>query len=56
MARADDYRRFAIECLALAQRTDDNPSDRRLLEMANAFNELAKTVSESTAPENKDGK
>ena len=49
MARADDYRRFAIEC-------PDNPSDRRLLEMANAFNELAKTVSESTAPENKDGK
>lgn len=55
MARADDYRRFAIECLVVAQRTD-NPSDRRLLEMANPFNELAKTVSESTAPENKDGK
>jgi hypothetical protein len=41
MARAEDYRRYAAECLALAQRAVD-PNDRaRLLEMANAFNELA---------------
>jgi hypothetical protein len=41
MARAEDYRRYAAECLALAQRADD-PRDRaRLLEMAQAFNELA---------------
>jgi hypothetical protein len=40
MARAEDYRRYAAECLALAQRAD--PRDRaRLLEMAQAFNELA---------------
>jgi hypothetical protein len=40
-ARAGDYRRYAAECLALAQRAQD-PNDRaRLLEMAHAFNELA---------------
>ena len=48
MARAEDYRRYAAECLALAQRAQ-NPNDRlRLLEMANAFNELAAKA----APEN----
>ncbi len=41
MARAEDYRRYAAECLALAQRAQ-NPHDRaRLLDMAHAFNELA---------------
>lgn len=41
MARAEDYRRYAAECLALAQRAQD-PADRlRLLEMARAFNALA---------------
>lgn len=41
MACAEDYRRYAAHCLALAQRSQD-PNDRaRLLEMAHAFNELA---------------
>jgi hypothetical protein len=41
MARAEDYRRYAAECLALAQRAE-NPNDRaKLLEMAHAFNQLA---------------
>jgi len=41
MARAEDYRRYAAECLALAQRAE-NPNDRaKLLEMAQAFNQLA---------------
>lgn len=41
MARADDYRRYAAECLALAQRAK-TPGDRaRLLEMAHAWNEMA---------------
>jgi hypothetical protein len=41
MARAEDYRRYAVECLALAQRVQ-NPDDRaRLVDMANAFNQLA---------------
>ena len=48
MARVDAYRRYAAECLALAQRAE-NPNDRaRLLEMAHAFNELAAKL----APEN----
>jgi hypothetical protein len=41
MARADDYRRYAAECLALAQRAK-TPQDRaRLLEMAHDWKELA---------------
>lgn len=41
MARAEDYRHYAAQCLALAQRAED-PNDRaRLLDMANAFNQLA---------------
>jgi hypothetical protein len=41
MARAEEYRRYAAECLALAQRAE-NPHDRaKLLEMAQAFNQLA---------------
>jgi hypothetical protein len=41
MAPAEDYRRYAAECLALAQRAQD-PNDRlQLLEMARAFNGLA---------------
>jgi hypothetical protein len=41
MGRAEEYRRYAAECLALAQRAL-NPHDRaRLLDMADAFNRLA---------------
>jgi hypothetical protein len=41
MARADDYRRYAAQCLALAQRAE-NPNDRaRLVDMAHAFKQLA---------------
>ena len=44
MARAEEYRRCAAECLALAQRAP-NPNDRaKLLDMANAFNQLAAKV------------
>jgi hypothetical protein len=41
MARADDFRRYAAECLALAQRALDLNDRARLLDMANAFNRLA---------------
>jgi hypothetical protein len=41
MARAEDYRRYAAECLALAQRAQDSNDRIRLLEMARAFSELA---------------
>jgi hypothetical protein len=44
MSRADDYRRYAAECLALAQRAKA-PGDRaRLVEMAHAWNEMAVKV------------
>ena len=48
MARADDYRRYAAECLALAQRAK-TPQDRtHLLDMAHAWNELAGRAAEPT--------
>lgn len=53
MGRAEDYRRYAAECLALAQRTE-NPNDRaRLLDMAHAFNQLALKATASGDPEKK---
>lgn len=51
MARADDYRRYAAECLALAQRAK-TPQDRaRLLEMAHAWNEMAMKATEQAQDE-----
>jgi hypothetical protein len=48
MCRAEDYRRYSGECLALAQQAT-TPHDRALLlEMAHAFNELA--IEDSEAP------
>ena len=58
MARAEEerrqeYRRYAAECLALAQRAE-NPHDRsRLLEMAQAFNELAGKPAPGVEPNRK---
>jgi hypothetical protein len=53
MTRAEDYRRYGSECLALAQRAAD-PNDRaRLLQMAQAFNELAAKASALEDPEQK---
>ena len=47
MPRADDYRRYAAECLGLAQRAK-TPGDRaRLLEMAHAWNEMAVKAEQS---------
>jgi hypothetical protein len=41
MASGDDYRRYAAECLALAQQTS-NPDDKaRLLQMAQVWRDLA---------------
>jgi hypothetical protein len=48
MARAEDYRRYAAECLELAERVQDPLHRARLLEMASAFNKLAAKA----APEN----
>jgi len=41
MARADQYRQYATECLRVAQQTN-NPSDKAMmLEMAQKWRELA---------------
>jgi hypothetical protein len=53
MARAEDYRRYAAECLALAERAL-NPQDRaKLLDMADAFNKLAAKAAPGSDPERK---
>jgi hypothetical protein len=44
MARADEYRRHAAECLRVAQRVSD-PNDKALLvQMAERWRELAEKV------------
>jgi hypothetical protein len=41
MPGAEDYRRYASECLKIAQRASDLGDRARLLELASAFNDLA---------------
>jgi hypothetical protein len=41
MPGAEDYRRYAAECLVIAQRASDLGDRARLLELASAFNDLA---------------
>ena len=36
-----DYRRYAAECVRLAQRVDDPDDKARMLDMAETFRELA---------------
>ena len=53
MASAAEFRRFAVECLALAQRTS-NPDDRfRLLQMAEAWRALANQAQGPPPPEDR---
>lgn len=53
MASAEDYRRYAAECLALAERVS-HPNDRaRLLEMAQAFNAMAAKADSRNDPDRK---
>ena len=40
VSTADEYRRYAAECMALAERLTD-PSDKSRLQMAQAFLDLA---------------
>jgi hypothetical protein len=47
MPAAEDYLRYAAECIALAQRTDDPDTKARLLQMAQAWRELAAKVAGS---------
>jgi len=41
MPSANDYRRYSAECLALAERVTDSADKARLIQMAQAFLELA---------------
>ena len=51
MARADEYRRHAAECLRVAQRVSD-PNDKALLiQMAERWRELAEKVEKNDETE-----
>jgi len=51
---AVDYRRYAAECVRLAQQVADPEDKTRLLDMAETFRELADKpdISQSGRPEN----
>jgi hypothetical protein len=50
MARADEYRRYAAECVRVAQSTS-NPNDKQMmLEMAQKWRELAEKVARQNEP------
>ena len=51
MARADEYRRYAAECIRVAQ-TTGNPNDKKMmLEMAQKWRELAEKVERQNGAE-----
>jgi hypothetical protein len=53
MARADEYRRYAAECVRVAQATG-NPNDKKMmLEMAQKWRELAEKVERQNGGETK---
>jgi hypothetical protein len=41
MSSADEYREYAAECMALAERLSDSADKARLVDMAQAFLEFA---------------
>ena len=55
MARADEYRRYAAECVRVAQ-TTSTPTDKQLmLEMAQKWRELAEKVERKEQPQRTEG-
>jgi hypothetical protein len=58
MASAEDYRRYAGECLRLAQNASEPDDKARLLQMAQAWHDLADKLaandSTDTPPSNLD--
>jgi hypothetical protein len=44
MPSADEYLQYASECVALARRSNDPETKARLLQMAQAWRELAEKV------------
>jgi hypothetical protein len=50
MPSAEDYRQYAAQCLALAQQVSDPDARAHLLEMAQAWRELADKAQNPRAP------
>src|SRR5438552_1431934 len=53
MSRVDEYRRYAAECLRIAQETSDPEAKARLLNMAQKWRELGKKAEEGAADDAK---
>ena len=49
MSRVDEYRRYAAECLRIAQETCDPEAKARLLNMAQKWRELGEKAEEAAA-------
>jgi hypothetical protein len=49
MPSADDFRRYAAECVTLAQRMSDPADKTHMLQMAQAWCELAEKLESKTA-------
>jgi hypothetical protein len=54
MSSASEYRRYAAECLALAERLSDPADKSRLVQMAQAFLEFANKNERKDAEAGKD--
>jgi len=50
MGKAEAYEHYAIACLELAQRVDDQAMRLKLLEMAQKWRELAEQAEQQGAP------
>ena len=53
MATAEEYRAFAAKCLALAQSISDQDDKARLIEMAQAWRDLADRLEAAARDTNK---
>ena len=53
MSRVAEYRRYAAECLRIAQETSDPEAKARLLNMAQKWRELGKKAEEGAADDAK---
>jgi hypothetical protein len=54
MAGADDYRRYAMECVTLAQQASDPKDKVRLLQMAQVWRDLADKKDSEQNKQNKE--
>jgi hypothetical protein len=54
MTSADDFRRYAAECVALAQRMSDPADKAHMLQIAQAWRDLADKLDAKSAAERKE--